>query len=91
MGCNCKETITNFQGGDVPNPTTFLDCGEADGAHKNPVAQGKVQCIAVDNVLTVHNTWEINGTVKNSGTIYFTREFTYDPGGGLQPIILMEI
>ena len=91
MSCNCKKTIENWQGGDVPNPTTFLDCAEADGTHKNPVAQGRVQCIAENNVLRIHNTWEINGTVKNSGTLYFSRDYSFSPGGGLPNITLMEI
>jgi hypothetical protein len=91
MACNCKQIVTNWTGGDVPNPTTFLNCGEADGTYKNPIPAGEVQCIAPNNVLQVHNTWEINGTLNNSGMVYFTREYTFDPGSGLQPIILLEI
>ena len=46
MACNCKNTITSFLGGDVANPTTFLNCGEADGTYNNPLETGKTQCIA---------------------------------------------
>jgi len=88
MACNCKQTVTNFNGGDVSNPVTFLDCAEADGAHKNPIAYGKVQCVAQDNVLWIHNGYQINGTLKNSGTIYFSRDHAFGTGQG---IILMEI
>ena len=76
MGCNCKNEITNFLGGDVPNPTTFLDCGEADGTYNNPLETGKTQCIAIENVLRVLDTYIINGEVKNSGEIVFERTVT---------------
>jgi len=76
MGCNCKNEITNFLGGDVPNPTTFLDCAEADGAYNNPLETGKTQCIAIENVLRVLDTYIINGEVKNSGEIVFERTVT---------------
>ena len=69
MACNCKTIVTNFLGGDVPNPTTFLNCGEADGAHKNPISQNKIQCVAIDNELAVYDEYLIEGTLLNSGTI----------------------
>ena len=69
MGCNCKNTVTNFVGGDVSNSTTFLDCAEADGTHNNPLESGKIQCVAVQNVLRILDEYYISGTVKNSGTI----------------------
>ena len=78
MGCNCKNTITNFLGGDVPNPTTFLDCGEADGTYNNPLTTGLTQCVAIDNVLRVLDTYYISGTVKNSGQVVFERTSTGD-------------
>ena len=76
MGCNCKNTITNFLGGDIPKPTTFLDCAEADGTYNNPLETGKTQCIAIENVLRVLDTYIINGEVKNSGEIVFERTVT---------------
>jgi hypothetical protein len=76
MGCNCKNTITNFLGGAVPKPTTFLDCAEADGTYNNPLETGKTQCIAIENVLRVLDTYIINGEVKNSGEIVFERTVT---------------
>jgi len=76
MGCNCKNTITNFLGGDVSNPTTFLNCGEADGTYNNPVATDITQCVAIDNVLRVLDTYYISGSVKNSGQIVFERTVT---------------
>lgn len=104
MGCNCKKTIVNWEGGDIPNPShffkevefdsnvTFDGCANADGTHDNPIAQGKVQCVSQNNVLRVHNIFEINGTLNNSGTIYFSRDFIYDPNPGTSmPVVLMEI
>jgi len=76
MGCNCKNEITNFLGGDVPNPTTFLDCAEADGTYNNPLETGKTQCVAVQNVLRVLDAYFVSGTVKNSGQIVFERTVT---------------
>ena len=76
MGCNCKNEITNFLGGDISNPTTFLNCGEADGTDGNPLETGKTQCIAIENVLRVLDTYIINGEVKNSGEIVFERTVT---------------
>tara|TARA_B100000287_G_scaffold394062_1_gene407822 strand:- start:91 stop:363 length:273 start_codon:yes stop_codon:yes gene_type:complete len=90
MGCNCKQTVTNFNGGDVVNPTTFLDCASADGTHDNPIAFDKVQCVAINNVLHIHNTFEINGTFKNSGTVYFTRDLEVTFGNN-QTITILEI
>jgi len=98
MGCNCKKTIINWEGGDVPNPTHFLEdvefdaCANGDGTHDNPIERGKVQCVSQNNVLRVHNIFEINGVLNNSGTIYFSRDFLYQPGGvGTPGIVLMEI
>jgi len=76
MACNCKNTVTSFLGGDVANPTTFLNCGEADGTYNNPLSTGKTQCIAEDNVLRILDTYKISGTVKNSGQIVFERTVT---------------
>tara|TARA_R110000796_G_scaffold76581_1_gene171188 strand:- start:4267 stop:5499 length:1233 start_codon:yes stop_codon:yes gene_type:complete len=76
MACNCKNTITSFLGGDVPNPTTFLNCGEADGSYNNPLETGKTQCVAEDNVLRILDEYYISGTVKNSGQIVFERTVT---------------
>ena len=73
MACNCKNTITSFLGGDVPNPTTFLNCGEADGTYNNPLETGKTQCIAENNVLRILDEYKISGTVKNAGKIIFER------------------
>tara|TARA_R110000824_G_scaffold75278_3_gene191160 strand:- start:1966 stop:3027 length:1062 start_codon:yes stop_codon:yes gene_type:complete len=78
MACNCKNTVTSFLGGDVANPTTFLNCGEADGTYNNPLETGKTQCIAENNVLRILDTYKISGTVKNSGQIVFERTFTGD-------------
>ena len=69
MGCKCKNEITNFLGGDISNPTTFLDCAEADGTYNNPLESGKIQCVAVQNVLRVLDEYYVSGTVKKSGTI----------------------
>ncbi len=98
MGCNCHKTIVNWEGGDIPNPSHFFkdvlfdECASTDGTHDNPIAQGKVQCVAKNNVLRVHNIFEINGTLNNSGTIYFSRDFIYDPNPGTSmPVVLMEI
>ena len=98
MSCNCKKTIENWEGGDIPNPShffkdvTFDACAGADGTHKNPVEQGKIQCIGQSNVLQVHNMWEINGTVNNSGTILFSRDYLYQPNPNTSmTITLMEI
>ena len=104
MGCNCKKTIVNWEGGDIPNPShffkdvefdddvTFDGCANADGTHDNPIAKGKVQCVSANNVLRVHNVYEINGTLNNNGTIYFSRDYLFQPGGaGTTGIILMEI
>ena len=76
MACNCKNTITSFLGGDVPNPTTFLNCGEADGTYNNPLETGKTQCIAENNVLRILDEYKISGTVKNAGKIIFERTVT---------------
>ena len=87
MACNCKKTVENWQGGDVPNPTTFLKCGEADGAHKSPVAQGKVQCVAEDNQLAQHCTqgfWQVDGTVLNSGEIILLSQINVPSLGNLK-------
>ena len=87
MSCNCKKTIENWEGGDIPNPShffkdvTFDGCANADGTHDNPIAQGKVQCVSENNVLRVHNIFEINGLLKNSGLIYFSRDYSFSPGG----------
>lgn len=82
MACNCKTIVTNFLGGDVPNPTTFLNCGEADGAHKNPISQNKIQCVAIDNELAVYDEYLIEGTLLNSGTILLlSTEQTQGPQG----------
>ena len=81
MACNCKNTITSFLGGDVANPTTFLNCGEADGTYNNPLETGKTQCIAEDNVLRILDEYKISGTVKNSGQIVFERTVTGATGG----------
>ena len=78
MACNCKNTITSFLGGDIPNPTTFLNCGEADGTYNNPLSTGKTQCVAEDNVLRILDEYYVSGTVKNSGQIVFERTFTGD-------------
>ena len=78
MACNCKNTVTSFLGGDVANPTTFLNCGEADGTYNNPLSTGKTQCVAEDNVLRILDTYKISGTVKNSGQIVFERTYTAD-------------
>jgi len=78
MACNCKNTITSFLGGDVANPTTFLNCGEADGTYNNPLETGKTQCIAENNVLRILDEYLISGTVKNAGEIVFERTFTGD-------------
>lgn len=78
MACNCKNTITSFLGGDVANPTTFLNCGEADGTYNNPLETGKTQCIAENNVLRILDDYKISGTVKNAGEIIFERTFTGD-------------
>jgi hypothetical protein len=78
MACNCKNTITSFLGGDVPNPTTFLNCGEADGTYNNPLSTGKTQCVAEDNVLRILDEYKISGTVKNAGEIIFERTYTAD-------------
>jgi|TARA_R100000664_G_scaffold207_1_gene470 hypothetical protein len=90
MACNCKKTITNFLGGDVPNKTTFLNCAEADGTHKNPITRGKVQCVAENNVLSIYDVLQIEGTLNNSGTIYMTRPYTTTTTQGL-PITLLEV
>jgi hypothetical protein len=83
MACNCKTIVTNFLGGDVPNPTTFLNCGEADGAHKNPISQNKIQCVAIDNELAVYDEYLIEGTLLNSGTILLlSTEQSQGPQGG---------
>ena len=96
MACNCKNTITSFLGGDVPNPTTFLNCGEADGTYNNPLSTGKTQCVAEDNVLRILDTYKISGTVKNSGQLVFERTYTADTenwdewnnsGGYFKPIL----
>jgi len=76
MACNCKNTITSFLGGDVPNPTTFLNCGEADGTYNNPLSTGKTQCVAEDNVLRILDEYYISGTVKTSGEIVFEKTVT---------------
>ena len=76
MSCNCKNTVTSFLGGDVANPTTFLNCGEADGTYNNPLETGKTQCIAENNVLRILDDYKISGTVKNSGQIVFERTVT---------------
>jgi len=78
MACNCKNTITSFLGGDVPNPTTFLNCGEADGTYNNPLSTGKTQCVAEDNVLRILDEYYVSGTVKNAGQIIFERTYTAD-------------
>ena len=78
MACNCKNTVTSFLGGDVANPTTFLNCGEADGTYNNPLETGKTQCIAENNVLRILDDYKISGTVKNAGEIIFERTFTGD-------------
>ena len=78
MACNCKNTITSFLGGDIANPTTFLNCGEADGTYNNPLETGKTQCIAENNVLRILDDYKISGTVKNSGQIVFERTVTGD-------------
>ena len=86
MACNCKTTVTNFLGGDVPNPTTFLNCAEADGAHKNPITQNKVQCVAIDNELAVYDEYVIEGTLLNSGTILLlSTEQVQGPQGATGP------
>tara|TARA_R100001443_G_scaffold115481_3_gene133348 strand:+ start:403 stop:1548 length:1146 start_codon:yes stop_codon:yes gene_type:complete len=76
MACNCKNTITSFLGGDVANPTTFLNCGEADGTYNNPLETGKTQCVAEDNVLRILDEYYVSGTVKNAGQIVFERTVT---------------
>ena len=78
MACNYKNTITSFLGGDVPNPTTFLNCGEADGTYNNPLSTGKTQCVAEDNVLRILDEYYVSGTVKNAGQIIFERTYTAD-------------
>jgi len=78
MACNCKNTITSFLGGDVPNPTTFLNCGEADGTYNNPLETGKTQCVAENNVLRILDEYYVSGTVKNAGQIVFERTYTAD-------------
>jgi hypothetical protein len=81
MACNCKNTITSFLGGDVANPTTFLNCGEADGTYNNPLETGKTQCIAENNVLRVLDEYKISGTVKNAGEVVFERTVTGNTDG----------
>ena len=81
MACNCKNTITSFLGGDVANPTTFLNCGEADGTYNNPLETGKTQCIAENNVLRVLDEYKISGTVKNAGEVVFERTITGNTDG----------
>ena len=90
MACNCKQTVTNFNGGTISNPTTFLDCASADGTHDNPIAYGKIQCVAADNVLWIHNGYQINGTLKNSGTIYFSRDLDVVFGNN-QTVTILEV
>ena len=87
MSCNCKKTVENWTGGDVPNPTTFLKCGEADGAHKSPVNVGKVQCIAESNQLIqlcTQGFWQVDGTVLNSGEVILASQINVPSIGNLK-------